>query len=240
MAAAKVFFVHLRRPQNARANPYERRDDPFYEFGSFGCTGCHSRNLLHPRHAEELEGARLAFVQGGRQGFRLVYLTPPVTVTDWDHRCEARWAPAEMPFKYGKAPILASNDGSSDFPLVKQLAHLTGRSTLEGGLSSRLRTRATPLPEKMAAEVVAVYVRLRATALPEAIAKTYDEALPFPPPHPDRNRKTTYNRLLRSLGGVPGCHERHRRTLAGEPHRRTRNRCAGAGCPPARGKKACD
>ena len=41
MAMPNVFFVHLRRPN--RSDPDEQRDDPFYEFGSFGCTGCHGR-----------------------------------------------------------------------------------------------------------------------------------------------------------------------------------------------------
>jgi hypothetical protein len=60
MAVPRVFFVHLRRPGSN-----DPRTDPLYECGSFGCTRCHSRNLLNPRHARELEGSRLAFVQGG-------------------------------------------------------------------------------------------------------------------------------------------------------------------------------
>jgi hypothetical protein len=75
MAAPKVFFVHLRRPGSD-----DPRTDPLYEFGSFGCTKCHCSNLFHPRHAEDLKGSRLAFVQGGDDGSRLVFLTPPITV----------------------------------------------------------------------------------------------------------------------------------------------------------------
>jgi hypothetical protein len=41
----QVFVVMLRRP---RKN--DRRSDPFWEFGSFGCTGCHGKNLLHPKN----------------------------------------------------------------------------------------------------------------------------------------------------------------------------------------------
>src|SRR3954470_21807193 len=109
MDEPRVFFVHLRRPKR---DPDERRDDPFYELGSFGCTGCHSTTLFHPRHARELEGSKLAFIQGGALGARLVFLTPPITVTVWRDRCEARWVPpvnGKMPFKYAQAPILAYN-----------------------------------------------------------------------------------------------------------------------------------
>ena len=101
--APKVFAVHLRRPKRARVAPDERRDDPFYEFGSFGSTGCHLNNLFNPRHEKDLDGARLAFVQGGPQGTRLVFLTPPVTINVWEDRCEARWVPTKMPFKYAEA-----------------------------------------------------------------------------------------------------------------------------------------
>ena len=116
MATPNVFFVHLRRP---RAN--DQRDDPFYEFGSFGCTGCHSSNLLHKRHVSRLEeGARLTFIQGGPDGSRLVFLTPLISVKEWpDSRrpptvlCEVNWTPAEMPLKYDKAPILVLNQAKA-------------------------------------------------------------------------------------------------------------------------------
>lgn len=39
----KIFIVHLRQPSN---NADEKRSDPFWEFGSFGLTGCHCKNLL--------------------------------------------------------------------------------------------------------------------------------------------------------------------------------------------------
>jgi hypothetical protein len=192
MADQKVFLVHLRRPHSASVDPYERRDDPFYEFGSFGCTGCHSTNLLHPRHAGELQGATLAFVQGGILGFRLVFLTPPINVVVWNDRCEGKWTPAEMPFKYAKAPNLARNDGPSDFPLIAEFARKAARSTIEGGLSSRLRSRTLPLPQELAREVVSVYERFRTESPPSAFALTYDEALPNTPPSIDQDREKTY------------------------------------------------
>ena len=80
MSCEHVHIVLLRRPKSAKEDPRESRSDPFWEFGSFGCTGCHGGNILHPRNADEIAGGRLAFAQGGDNGFRLVYLTPAVTV----------------------------------------------------------------------------------------------------------------------------------------------------------------
>lgn len=193
MAAPKVFFVHLRRPR-----PDDPRTDPLYEFGSFGCTKCHSSNLFHPRNAENLEGARLAFVQGGGDGSRLVFLTPPITINVWADNCEACWAPPEMPFKYSEAPVLVANDGRSDFPLVKAFASRADRSTLEGGLSSRIRSLSSPLASDMAAQVVSVYEQHRKDNGHAAIASNYSEALPHVTKI-DGNRQATYRRLIREL-----------------------------------------
>jgi hypothetical protein len=185
------------------SNPKERRDDPFYEFGSFGCTKCHSWNRFHPRNASKLEGARLAFVQGGKLGSRLVFLTPPITVTVWKDNCEARWMPPKMPFKYVHAPLLARNgDGRTDFPGVRRHASSTrwGKTKVELGLSSRIRSLADPLPAKLADEVVENYERLRAAAPRSHIALTYEEALPWLPPLVDRDRQESYRRFLAKLG----------------------------------------
>jgi hypothetical protein len=92
-----VIIVHLRCPRN---DPDESRDDPFWEFGSFGCTGCHSSNLMHLARIHHVEGARFTFAQGGQEGFRLVKLTPPVTVVEHRDRSEVRWEPVSMPFRY--------------------------------------------------------------------------------------------------------------------------------------------
>ncbi len=70
---SKIYIVHLRRPRSG-----DPRWDPFYELGSFGCTGCHSRNLLNSRTSPIKDNDRLAFIQGGPHGSRLVMLTPPV------------------------------------------------------------------------------------------------------------------------------------------------------------------
>ncbi|HEY2827879.1 MAG TPA: hypothetical protein VGJ04_09790 [Pirellulales bacterium] len=201
MAQTKVYLVHLRRPRSARINPNEQRDDPFYELGSFGCTGCHSKNLFSAQYADDLEGSRLGFIQGGRMGSRLVFLSPPITVQKWSDRCEAKWTPAKMPFKYADAPILVRHGHASDFPKIELFARQTKRSTLEGGLSSRFRSRTEPLTEKLAAEVISVYETYRATAPRAAIASTYDEALPYSPPKIDRQRKSTYQRRIKELTG---------------------------------------
>lgn len=195
MAAPKVFFVHLRRPGRN-----DERTDPMYEFGSFGCTKCHSNNLLHPDNFEKLAGARLAFIQGGHLGSRLVLLTPPIRVKVWKKNCEARWKPADMPFKYAEAPVLACNDGSSDFPLIKQLARKTHRPTVEGGLSSLFRSRSRPLSEEMAKQVVSIYNRLRKVKPHSAIASKYYDAMPLPYVRKvDPNRKETYRDEIRKL-----------------------------------------
>jgi hypothetical protein len=196
MAEPKVFLVLLRRP---KSEPSEQRDDPFYELGSFGCTGCHSGNLFHPRHAEELEGARLAFVQGGRLGFRLVLLTPPITVKPWADRCEAKWTPSEMPFRYAKAPIVACNHGPGQFPLVEEIARKTRRGQVEGGLASLFRSRAHPLSPRLAREVTGGYEEWRDHALASDIAETYLQALPWDPPRPDHQREATYRQMIRKL-----------------------------------------
>lgn len=193
MAARKIFFVHLRRPA-----PNDPRTDPLYEFGSFGCTKCHCTNLFHPRHAEDLEGSRLAFVQGGHDGTRLVFLTPPISVKVWADNCEACWTPREMPFKYNEAPVLVANDGTSDFPLVEQFARATDCPSLESGLSSRLRSRSRPLPPELARQLVSVYEQHRKHKGNSAIAASYAEALPYVTTI-DRNRKSTYRRLIGRL-----------------------------------------
>lgn len=193
MAAHKVFFVHLRRPR--RDDP---RTDPLYEFGSFGCTKCHCTNLFHPRHAEVLDGSRLAFVQGGDDGFRLVFLTPPITVKIWAINCEACWRPVEMPLKYIESPVLVANDGTTDFPLVKAFASKANRTTLEGGLSSRIRALSSPLASDMAAQVISAYERHRKENGQSAIAEHYYEALPHFTKI-DGNRKATHSRLIREL-----------------------------------------
>lgn len=192
-----VYIVHLRRPN--RSNPNEMRSDPFWEFGSFGCTGCHSKNLLHPRNAEKLKGARLAFAQGGREGFRLVLLTPEVSIQNLGARFEVRWKPAR-PFKYPSAPVLVANDGRSDMPLLRKFVSVAKRETLEGSFSSCFRTRCRPLERNIANQIIKVSEAARKRPSAQ-FAECYSEALPYPPPTIDMDRKTSYFKLLERLGG---------------------------------------
>ncbi|MGB8932232.1 MAG: hypothetical protein WCC48_13395 [Anaeromyxobacteraceae bacterium] len=67
----RVHIVMLRQPGSYVG---EARTDPFYEFGCFGLTGCHSTNIMGDKKAA---GGRIAFAQGGRGEVRLVLLTPP-------------------------------------------------------------------------------------------------------------------------------------------------------------------
>jgi hypothetical protein len=210
MAEQKVFIVILRQP---RAD--DPRSDPFYEFGSFGCTGCHHDNLFSPSHAADVEGAHLAFAQGGEGCFRLVYITPPVTMKKWlqelPDRCEAQWPttrkPDKMPFVFAKAPLLIDNDGTSDFGLLKQFVLQAAASTVQGKslslcqrFASRFRSRTRPLPKAIANQVILVYEDCRKDSLPSAIASAYHEALPYTT-RIDYARQDTYESLIESLGG---------------------------------------
>lgn len=199
MSTPRVIVVHLRQPK--RNDPGESRSDPFYEFGSFGCTKCHSRNLMHPRRAHELDGARFAFAQGGPLGVRLVHLSPPASVVEHRDRCELVWTPAESPFRYDAAPVLVNAAGESDFPALVRMLRGVFRETWPGRFSSAFRSRRTPLPATVADEVVRVFDRKRAKAKSDALAASYVDALPYPPKLPDGNRETTLAGLRAAANG---------------------------------------
>ncbi|MEK7855333.1 MAG: hypothetical protein AAB288_04530, partial [Acidobacteriota bacterium] len=91
---------------------------------------------MNPKKADELEGARFAFAQGGQGGFKLVHLTPPVSIVLHKDRCEARWKPAEMPFTYAAAPLLLNNEGNTDIPALREFLKNVDRSTWNGRFSS--------------------------------------------------------------------------------------------------------
>lgn len=198
MLSDPVVIVLLRQPR--RHDPREQRADPYWEFGSFGTTGCHAKTLTNPRRAARLDGLRLAFAQGGPLGFRLVYLTPPVEARVYEGGCEAWWAPAEMPFRYACAPLLVDNDAGSDCPCLRDEVGTVNRTTWLGRFASRYRANCTPLPAALAAELVEVYDRHRASAGPAALASTYEEALPYPPPEIDAARAQSYHARLAGLG----------------------------------------
>lgn len=175
---ANVFIVCLREPKRAD----DRRADPYWEVGSFGCTTCHKSNLLHPVRRHISDGARLAFCQGGRLGARLVFLTPPVRVVSHRELLEVRWEPS-LPFHYSKAPLLMDAAGKSDFPELKVFI-AKSRSTLwRHKLSSRFRSRTQPLSAGLAAELVRVFEKAwsEAQASEGSLADSYLDALPDRP-----------------------------------------------------------
>lgn len=194
MVEPKVILVNLRRPK--LRDPYEMRTDPLWEFGSFGCTGCHKRNLMNPNKIHLLEGARLAFAQGGDAGFKLVHLSPPVITVDHGDFAEVRWFPVTMPLKYARAPLLINNEGESDFPLLRKFLAHTRRPSWESKFASRFRSRREPVEKDVSKEIIEVFERLSILDRPELFASTYVDALPYPPPKIDHNRQQTYLRLL--------------------------------------------
>jgi hypothetical protein len=194
----KVIIVHLRRPELGNAN--EMRTDPFWEFGSFGCTRCHQHNLMNPKKLDLLEEARLAFAQGGGAGFKLVHLTPPIDIIHHGDFGEAKWQPVKMPFKYSEAPILINNSGCTDFPLLKKFIKETNRSSWDAKFSSRFRARRNPLDKEMAEELINVFEKKIIMATFASFASTYVDALPYHPPKIDRNREQTYLALCRFVG----------------------------------------
>lgn len=190
----KVIVVILRRPN--LSNPEEMRSDPFWEFGSFGCKRCHARNLMNPRKIDSLNGVRLAFAQGGPDGFKLVLLTEAIRIISHNDFAEAKWSPKSRPLKYNRAPLLIRNDGMSDFPLLRQFIESANRDSREARFSSKFRSRRTPLDTSIAAEIVRVFDQQVASGDPNLFISTYIDALPYPPPKIDHNRLQTYSRLL--------------------------------------------
>lgn len=194
MAHPKVIMVHLRRPRLYDVN--EMRADPFWEFGSFGCTRCHQRNLMNPNKLDSLAGARLAFAQGGEKGFRLVHLTPLIEVIHHGEFGEAKWQPAKMPFKYNEAPLLINNFGHTDFPLLRQFIEKTNRPSWESKFSSRFRARRDPLDKEVAQEIIDVFEQKVTVASSNLFASIYVDALPYLPPKIDHSREQTYLHYL--------------------------------------------
>jgi hypothetical protein len=148
MPTPSIFMVLLRRP---RKN--DRRTDPFYEFGSFGLTGCHRSNLLHRRNAPRLNGARLAFIQGGDHGARLICLTPPVMVImhGGNTRAEVRWDkndPSARFLRYEDAPVVTEIDD------VAAMLEDVNRTTAQARLASKFRSHTKPLPTAVAQSLV--------------------------------------------------------------------------------------
>jgi hypothetical protein len=205
MSDSKVVIVHLRQP-NQKDKEKEMRSDPFYEFGSFGCTGCHNKNLMNPKKIEQLDGVRLAFAQGGPEGFKLILLTPLVTHVKHKYRCELKWKPdGTRFFKYENAPLLINNAGHSDFPLLKKMLQKVKRPTLVAKFSSKFRTRRESLPNDVASKMIDKYLHLRTTAKKEHFTRNYVETMHERPPKKDNNRAKTYAKFLHKANSVKSC-----------------------------------
>jgi hypothetical protein len=195
MEKSKVVIVHLRQPDN---RPDEKRSDPFWEFGSFGCTGCHSTNLMNPKNANQLDGKRLAFAQNGGQGFKLVFLSPPISITNYENLIEAKWTPECMPFKYTSAPLIIDKYGNTDIPSIKDKIKDVNRTTWVSKFSSKFRSRKRPVCYRIAYEIIEVYDRFLSKGN-NVLAKNYVEALPYCPPLPDTTRHKTYRYIIDML-----------------------------------------
>jgi hypothetical protein len=146
-----LYFVYLRQPRQF----HDRRDDPFWEFGSFGRTGCHRTNLLHPTRCSLKPSDRLAFVQGGAQEVRAVGVTPAITQVRQHspRRLEVLWDSSYRPLSYQQAPILVNNAGDMQFEALRPLLQGVNRSTLCGAFGSRFRASKQPIAQELSAQI---------------------------------------------------------------------------------------
>jgi hypothetical protein len=159
---------------------------------------------MNPRKIELLSGARLAFAQGGPDGFKLVCLTPPIQVIS--HQgilrgdvAEAKWSPTDRLFKYTQAPLLIKNSGESDFPLLRHFIERANCPSWEARFASKFRSRREPLNTDIAEEIIQVFEFQAGSGKRDLFASAYVEALPYPPPKIDKNRQQTYSKLLSRL-----------------------------------------
>lgn len=150
-----LYFVFLRRP----GDPRDRRDDPFWEYGSFGCTGCHGKNLLHPRWTRLRDGDRIAFLQGGRGEIRVVGMTPAILVRGSTARIEVRWNARYRPLPYSDAPLLVNNQGRSAFREVLPILKGTRRTTYCAMAASRFRSRTAPIDGALARQILSWFAK---------------------------------------------------------------------------------
>lgn len=199
----------------------DSRTDPFWEFGSFGCTGCHDKNLLHPKNCQITDGDRLAFVQGGHLGSRLLLVTPPVE--RFDHaggspkgRVELRWDFGKKPFRYDCAPSLFESPSPRQLGLFPKLAgDVAGahRTTIAAKFASRFRARTRPLEPEFARELVNGFKARVAAATSSDFIGRYNDALPWCDcPRSSSDRRSDYRRLLRGLKHVESPRKSHKRT----------------------------
>jgi hypothetical protein len=200
---SNLFIVMLRQP---RKN--DPRTDPFWEFGSFGCTGCHRRNLLHPKLCRIADGDLLAFIQGGHLGSRLLLITPPVKrivheAATGNSRVELRWNSDTKPFRYDCAPSLFESASPRRLGLFPKLAGDVAdanRPTVAAKFASRFRARTRPLDRELARELVNGFTARVADATASDFISQYHDALPWcDSPRSPTDRRADYRRLVKGL-----------------------------------------
>ncbi|WP_216665257.1 hypothetical protein [Pseudoruegeria sp. HB172150] len=154
---------------------------------------------MNPKKLAELDGTRFAFAQNGALGVKLVHVTPPIQTLHHGIFGEAKWDPAAMPLSYASAPTLVNNFGVTDVPALIDVFSNARRATPVAKFASKFRSRRKPLPEHVGRELLNVYHELRSSDA--SIADSYVDALPYPPPQIDADRKMTYRRLIaRGIG----------------------------------------
>lgn len=197
---ARLFVVHLRRPHGVN----DVRKDPWWEYGSFGLSGCHRANLLHPSRSRVRTGDQLAFVQGGPMGTRLVLITPPVQRRVWGNASgpalvEITWDRRAQPLRYGPAaPLLAGRAAQvpPDLPELRKYLREVGRTSARAKFASRFRARCGPLPSELAVEFQSTFRRAVAEARSEDFAGDYTDVVPGI--HP-RHKRADRHRQFQSL-----------------------------------------
>lgn len=192
MQQVSVVLVMLRQPR--LDDPNEMRTDALWEFGSFGCTGCHRRNLMNPRRLTELNGVSLGFAQNGPLGVKLVHVTPPVKMLHHGNFAEAKWSPAKMPLSYDSAPTLVNNYGFSDVPELLDMISDVRRGSPVAQFASKFRSRRSPVPNAVGNRMLEVYEKFRRDG--GCVSESYVDALPCKPPRIDGDREATYRPLL--------------------------------------------
>ena len=204
--SGRLFIVFLRQP-----GKNDGRDDPFWEFGSFGCTGCHRRNLLHPRHCQVKDGDVVAFVQGGPKGCRLLLITPPVKRVNHPGPkgpllVELRWEKTARPFRYSdRAPLLAGSekDTPSSSTELGKVVNQTGRSTAAAKLASRFRARCRPVEPLLARELMQLFQSAKSAATADDFINKYEDALPWINPYAIiEDRRKSYRDLMAQITSV--------------------------------------
>ena len=189
-----LYLILLRQPRSTKT---EMRTDPFWETGSFGLTGCHKCNLLHPKNLLLLKNSEIGFVQGGPDGMKLVHLVNLNGAQGFSDRLELTWDSAlnKMPLKYSNAIILINNNGESDIKGFPKSLRSVNRNTWVARFASAYRSRSTPLDKELAQHVRRTFQRFSRRKR----AGSYIEAMHAPPPRVDTNRLKTQRQLRKKL-----------------------------------------